>query len=78
MARGGSRKGRGDGGRRPEPTYVDLSPTEAAPRLGFVSVSALWAFMRRNESEDGQVDLGGGVHAYRRGRRRIVRFPINH
>ena len=73
------RRGRGNagGGGNLDITYVDMAPALAAPRLGFPSVGALWAFMRSHESEDGRVELGGGVYSYKRGRRRIVRFPLS-
>lgn len=66
--------------RHPEPDrvigFLDLSPRDAAPRLGFPSVEALWAFLRRHEAGGGRVDLGGGAHAYRRGARAwVVRIP---
>ena len=61
---------------RPRPHFVDLSPRLAADRLGFPSVEALWAFLRRNAGPASRVDFGGDVFAYRRGKRSwIVRFP---
>lgn len=56
--------------------FVDLPPRDAAPRLGFPTVDALWAYLRRHEAEPGRVDLGAGAYAYRRGRRAwVIRIP---
>lgn len=57
--------------------YIDLTPAQAWKVLGLTSVHALWARLGRYEDE-GQVDLGGSIIAYRRGRRWLVRFPRNH
>lgn len=57
--------------------FTDFAPRDAAPRLGFATVDALWAYLRRHEAEPGHVDLGGGAYAYRRGKRTwIVRIPV--
>lgn len=57
--------------------FVNLAPREAAEKLGFASVEALWAFLRRHQTDDGSVDLGGGAHAFRRGRRTwVIRIPV--
>lgn len=59
------------------PGFVDLSPRDAAPLLGFPTVQALWAYIRRHEETPGHVELGGGATAYRRGKRAwIVRVPV--
>lgn len=60
----------------PQLGFVDLAPRAAAPRLGFASADALWAFLRRNQDATGKVDLGNGAYGYRRGRRSwVVRIP---
>ncbi len=62
--------------RRSALPYLDLPPVEAAPRPG-LSCEALWARLRRTEPINGRVPLGGGVEAYRFGRRAWrVRFPV--
>lgn len=57
--------------------FVDLQPRDVVDKLGFSSVEAMWAFLRRNQGPDGTVDLGGGVHAYKRGARTwVIRVPV--
>lgn len=66
--------------RRAAPTalpFRDIQPRQAASLLGFTSIEALWAYLRRNQRGDGTVDLGGGNIAFKRGARSwVIRVPV--
>lgn len=56
--------------------FVYMAPREAAPVLGFSSVAALHAFLRRRKDAAGKVTFPDDIVAQQQGRRWFVRFPV--